>query len=59
MMVSRSTMLVEEGGTTRLMEKLTRRMHDAADNKAADRTAGKMQRRALLHSDVLNQLPLG
>lgn len=34
-------------------------MHDAANNEAADAAAGKMQSRALLHSDMLDQLPLG
>lgn len=38
---------------------LTRGVHDAANNEAADAAAGKMQSRALLHSDMLDQLPLG
>lgn len=37
---------------------LTRGVHDAADDEAADRRAGKMQRRALLHAGVLDQLSL-
>lgn len=38
---------------------LTRGVHDAADDEAADGRAGQMQRRALLHAGVLDQLPLG
>lgn len=38
---------------------LTRRMHHAADDEAADGRAGQVQRRPLLHAGVLDQLPLG
>lgn len=38
---------------------LTRGVHDAADDEAADRRTGQMQRRALLHAGVLDELSLG
>jgi len=39
--------------------KLTRRMHDDAYDKTTGRTAGKVQRRPLLHAQMLDQPAFG
>lgn len=48
-----------QGSFTRGMGRRTRRVHDAADDKAADGAAGEVEGRALLHAEVPHESPLG